>query len=217
MSIPCTDRDLLGIEPGVFLDEGPASQRLIAGDDGAISGTTFTSASADFAAVEIVPGMVLTTYTTIPSEGGAWEIVAVDSATTLTISLLRNDPAGTALAPPTGSDLKFHVLSFAPQIRQKYQDLAERLRMVTESAGIDSADFVDSSQLRSVIAHGALAAIFTARAENATARDANWIKAEYYTNQFRRLQVQLRMAVDLDGDGVPEQTRTLGNVRLRRV
>jgi hypothetical protein len=88
---------------------------------------------------------------------------------------------------------------------------------MAEVAGIRSADFADSTQLRVAAAYGALGSIFVARAENAQPGDANWIKAEYYRQEFRRLQLQLRLVVDANGDGKAEQTRTLGNVALRRV
>jgi hypothetical protein len=38
-----------------------------------------------------------------------------------------------------------------------------------------------------------------------------------YRQEFQRLQLQLRLATDANGDGRTGQTRTLGNVVLRRV
>ncbi|MBN1941813.1 MAG: hypothetical protein JW849_00805 [Phycisphaerae bacterium] len=213
----CQDRDLLCIEPIVYLSGGAGGQSLAAGADGAIAGTTFTSAGSDFVSAGVQAGMVLCTYDTIPAEGRAWEILAVDSATTLSISVLRAEVDGPAVAPPAGTGLSFHVRSFGPQMRGVSATLAEKLRQIAEVAGVASADFADSAQLRATTAHGALAGIFLARADNARPHDANWIKAEFHRAEFLRLQDQLRLAVDLDGDGVAEQTRTLGNVYLKRV
>jgi hypothetical protein len=95
--------------------------------------------------------------------------------------------------------------------------LAEKFRQLSEAAGINSADFADSSQLRQAVAYGSLSGIFVARAENAAPGDANWIKAEHYRRLFQAGQIQLRLAVDADGDGTAQQTRSLGNVTLRRV
>jgi len=213
----CQDRDLLCIEPIVFLSGDAIGRRLIGGGDGAISGTTFTSAGSNFISSGLEAGMVLCTYDAIPAEGLAWEILSVDSATALTISVLRATTEDPAVAPPAGTGLSFYVRSFSPQTQSVSATLAEKLRQLAEVAGIASADFADSAQLRVTTAHGALAGVFLARADNARPHDANWIKAEFHRAEFLRCQEQLRLAVDLDGDGVAEQTRTLGNVYLKRV
>jgi hypothetical protein len=217
MSDFCQDIDLLALEPGIFLSGSFAGQNLLAGKDGAIDGTAFSSASSDLQAAGVEGGMVLCTYATTPSEGLAVEIVSVDSATELTVSVLRPDPQATPTPPPPGTGLLFHIRSFKPQIRSISASLAEKLRASAEVAGVRAADFADSCQLRTTTAHGVLAAIFVARAENASDSDANWIKAQHYRAEFARLQPQLRLAVDADGDGSAEQTRALGNVTLRRV
>jgi len=217
MSELCKDRDLLAVEPVIFLGGGFPCQQLVAGTDGVISGTSFTSAGSDFQSAGVTSGMVLCTYTTIPAEGSALEIISVDSATSLTVSVLRADPASNPVAPPAGTSLSFRIRTFAPQIRGVSDTFAEKMRQIPEVAGIAPSDFADSAQLGRAIAHGALSSIFVARAENAPASDANWIKAEYYRNVFVALQLQLRLAIDSDGDGRAEETRTLGNVALRRV
>ncbi|MHC4981545.1 MAG: hypothetical protein ACYTF6_00040 [Planctomycetota bacterium] len=217
MSEFCKDRDLQAVEPAIFLTSGFPCQELITGTDGVFSGTTFTSASSDFQAAGIVGGMVLCTYSTTPAEGSAFEIVSVDSATTLTVSVLRADPTADPVAPPAGSDLSFFIRTFAPQISGVSATLAEKMRLISEVSGIAQADFADSAQLARTCAYGTLASVFVARAENATPSDANWIKAEHYRNEFLRHQLQLRLVVDSDGDGQAEASRTLGNVTLRRV
>lgn len=213
----CQDRDLLCIEPIVFLGGDALGRRLVTGSDGAIAGTTFTSTGSDFVSVGLEAGMVLCTYETIPAEGRVWEILSVDSATTLTISVLRVATDAPPVAPPAGTGLSFYVRSFGPQIQSVSATLAEKLRQLAEVARIASADFADSNQLRVTTAHGALAGVFLARADSARPHDANWIKAEFHRAEFLRCQDQLRLAVDIDGDGVAEQTRTLGNVHLKRI
>ncbi len=217
MDYYCQDRDLLSIEPIVFIAGGFPSQQLINGTDGSISGTTFTSAGSNFSTAGIKAGMALCSYDTTPSEGNAFEITSIDSATQLTISVLRGSSEDSPTPPPAGSNLSFYIRTFEPQIKMTSSTLGEKLRQMSELAGIDNADFADSEQLRITTAYGTLSSIFTARAENAAAHDANWIKAEHYRNEYRKLQLQLRLAVDEDGDGLAEKTRTLGNVILRRV
>jgi hypothetical protein len=213
----CQDRDLLGIEPGMFLTSSRAGSKLIAGNNGVLSGATFTSSGANFPAAGVETGMVLVVYATIPSEGRAYEIVSVGAAGQLTVSVLRASPDDSPIAPPAGTALQFFVLTYSPQIRRISGALAEKLRATVEASPVASADFSDSAQLRQTAACGTLATILVAQAEEASPDDPNWAKAEHYRREFANLQTQLRLAVDIDGDGLAEQTRTLGNVRLRRV
>jgi hypothetical protein len=214
----CLDRDILSIEPVAYLGGGFMSvQDLAAGDDGVLAGSAFTSPTADFAAAGTQAGMILTTTVTTLAEGSAWEIVSVDSAAQLTVSVLRADALAPPIAPRPGASLSFRVRTLAPRIRDISETLSEKLRRMAEVVGIDSADFADSDQLRRATARGVLAGAFRARADNARPNDANWIKAEHYRREFVQAQNQLRLAVDRDGDGTAEATRTLGNVTLRRV
>ncbi len=212
----CQDRELLSIEPIIFLAGGFPSQKLTSGSNGQISGSTFTASGADFSAAGVKAGMTLCTYATSPAEGSAYEIVSVDSATTLTVSVLRANVEDPAVAPPSQSGVSFYVLTYAAQIQTVSASLGEKLRQITEVSSLASADFADSTQLRLVTAYGTLSEIFVARAENAEAYDANWIKAQHYRQLYRNLQLQLRLVVDADGNGKAEQTRSLGNVKLRR-
>ncbi len=211
----CHDRDLLAIEPDVFTTAGFAGQELISDSDGAISGTSFTSAAGDFVTTGIAAGMVVSIT---PSAGGArsYEIISVDSATSMTVSILRADTDDPATPPQAASGLSYSVRTFGPQIGGVSSTLAEKLRQLSEVAGVASADFADSAQLRYATAHGTLSSIFLARADNAAPFDANWIKAQYYREQFARLQLQLRLVTDTDANGAAETARTLGNVRLIR-
>ena len=217
MSDYCTDRDLLSIEPVVFIGDGFPGQKLIAGDTGNFTGTTFTISGASFTAAGIEAGMVLCAYENTPAEGGGYEVVSVASTTQLTASVLRVDTADPAIAPPVSSSVSYHIRSYAAQIRSVSTALGEKPRQVSETTPLATADFADSTQLRIATAYGTLAEIFTARADNAEPYDANWIKAQHYRQLFGQGQLQLRMAVDTDGDGFAERTRSLGNVTLKRI
>jgi hypothetical protein len=216
MSYYCQDRDILSIEPIVFLGAAFPSQSLIAGSNSQSSGTTFTASGANFNSAGVEAGMVLCTYDTTPAEGSAYEIVSVDSATTLTVSVLRADTDDDSVAPPALSDVSFYIRTYAAQIAAVSETLGEKLRQMAEVSGVATADFADSAQLRAVAAYGSLAEIFVARADNAAPNDANWIKGEHYRKLHRQMLLQLRLVADTDGDGDAEQTRSLGNMTLRR-
>lgn len=212
----CTDRDLLVLEPSAFLDNPPAGQQLLSGSGGQLLGGTFSAAGADFLAAGIQPRMVLVTYGHVPAEGAAWEIISADSATQLTVSVLRASVEAAPIAPADAEGLNFYVLSFLPQIAAASESIAERLRRAGEATDLDAADFVPSDQLRLLTAVAALETVFTAQVRSSRS-DAPAGKAEAYRRRFARDYLQLRLAVDADGDGTAESTRSPANVQLRRV
>ncbi len=210
----CTDRDLLALEPIVFL-QGTASQQFAAGSDGAFSTSVFNSASADFIAAGIAPGMVLTTSATIPAEGVCHEILSVDSATTLTVSILRTQDDDAAILPTDASGLAWRIRTFAANIVDTSATMGEELRQRDE-IDFDTADFVPSDQLRRLCAYGTLAAVFLGRCQHASEDDIHWIKAEHYRAEFRRQRNTLTLLTDTNGDNAAETSRSFGNVQLRR-
>jgi hypothetical protein len=216
MSTHCQDRDLLCIEPIAFLGGGMPYQQLAGGSDGTISGTTFTSSGSDFLSAGVTAGMVLCTYVTAPEEARAWEIVSVDSAASLTVSVLRADPEGPAIAPPADTGLNFAVRTFAAQIAEVSSALDGMLRRLEELRGAGTAEFADPEPLRAVAVAGVLARAFLARAESADGNDVHWTKAKVYREESARLQQGLRLSLDVDEDGTPDETQTPGHLRLRR-
>lgn len=211
------DRDLLRLEPVLFLGGAAASRTLIAGNDGALVGTTFTSPGSDFALADLAAGMVLCTWADAPEEPTAVEIVSVDSATQLTVSVLRESPDSDPVAPPAGSGLGFLVQSYRPEIRQAADQLAHLLSRSGETLRQDPPTFCDAAALRETIAVGALATIFSARSGNGGQTDSAGIKAQRYRREWLAARTRLRVAVDTDGDGLPDETRTLSHVTLRRI
>ncbi|MBS3734483.1 MAG: hypothetical protein KGY99_06100 [Phycisphaerae bacterium] len=216
MTALCTDRDILAVEPLVYLSGTAPVQALAAGDDGQIAATSFTSPGSDFAACGAAIGMVLVATTGSGAPPRAMEVVSVDGATALTVSVLRADASADPVPPTPGQDLSFELRTYAAQIAGVSIALTETLRTAGEADAIAVADFADSVQLARTCTLGVLADVFTARAENAAADDANWIKATHYRRAFAAAQVQLRLVVDADADGQAESQRTLGNVTLRR-
>ena len=212
----CQDTSLLALEPVVYLDPAEVCRAIAVGTDATLAGTTLSDPAADFISAGVAAGMVLCAWTIAPSEGDAWEIASVDSATQLTVSVLRADAEGDAIAPPAATGLSYAVRTLAPTIVDISATLGERMRWAAETGGISTVDFADSAQLASTTACGVLAAVLVSRAGAASSHDANWVKAEHYRSRYQAMQLQLRLAVDADGDGVAEQTRTLGNVTLRR-
>ena len=124
--------------------------------------------------------------------------------------------AGSPVIPAGhSSGLTYCVRTLAAVIEQLGSELSERFRRIGESAGILPENFADSKALASTAAFGVLARVYRGMADSST-KDVRWLKAEHYAAEYERMCSRLRLSVDTNGDGTAEQTRSLGNVRLRR-
>ncbi|MHC4069120.1 MAG: hypothetical protein ACYSR8_06010 [Planctomycetota bacterium] len=94
------DTDILKYEPVLFGELHLPWQVLATGTGGSLSGTTFTANDADFVSAPITAGQVIYVWSADGSLETALEIVSVDSATELTVSVVRADSDGVAIAPP---------------------------------------------------------------------------------------------------------------------
>ncbi len=216
METYCQDRDLLRLEPTLFLAGGAPGQELTRHDGVDVSGTTLTCSSADFTESGIAPGMVVTLYTDHPGEGVGLEIISIDGPTQLTVSVLRPRTDLPAIPPQPCTDASLLVHTYQAQIQAVSSNLGEKLRTLAEAEGVDISDFGPSWQLTHAVTCGVLAEVFTSRAEQGQVDDTTWLKVRHYGDEFRRSLVQIRLTVDANGDGIAERTRSLGNVRLRR-
>src|SRR5690606_33476452 len=97
-----TDRDLLVLEPNLFRDAAWSALTRVSATDATVAGATLTSASSDFLAAGVAPGMIALV------DGAALEVVEVLSSTELSVSRLR-DGASDPPIPPlpvTNADLR---------------------------------------------------------------------------------------------------------------
>src|SRR5438105_8000261 len=83
----CTDIDLIHWEPNICRDAAFASQTLMSGTAN-LSGTTLTISTGSFVTSHIEPNQVVVLSGSI---AGCFPILSVNSATSLTISVLYDD------------------------------------------------------------------------------------------------------------------------------
>ena len=206
-----TDRDLLIFEPALFRDFAWAGQTLVSAADGAIAGTTLTSASSDFAAAGVEPGQVALVA------GASLEVVERTSATTLTISRPRERTAD-APAPPlpvTGAALR--IATFGPQIALMHEEVL-RLLGVSASGGASPSedDILNPRALSRLEALGALHMIFFGAAAAQGQDSPLWARASLYRERYLHERREVFAHIDLDGDGKADAVRRPGLARLRR-
>ncbi len=209
MNNATTDRDLLILEPLLYVDPFLSVQTLCGGSDGHLAATAFSSTACDFQAAGVQAGMVLCAWA-----GGrepiAYEVLAIASAHALTVSMLREQPDGPALPPAAVSGaLSFRVHTYRPQLLSVAQRILEGLHRA-DQADVDLASAGDSPRFRQAVALGAAADIFSARVVSGAADDVNAQKAQLYRGLFDSAVESFQLA---SASGPAAGT---GNVQLRR-
>ncbi len=213
-----TDRDLLLIDPHVFRDVPMMSQQRLKVTDASLTATTLTSPTADFQAAQIDTGcVVLLQDTDTPVE-----VVATTNATTLEVSLPRQDPNAAAIPPSLSTpstDLTVVARTFAPQAAVVHA-------MLLRLAGIDEDDnpqelTADAIVSRSVMAHlealGTLELVYAAAATINGENKQVAAKAERFRQRFNQAVREAAILVDLNGDGLADDQRRFGIINLQRV
>lgn len=207
------DRDLLVYEPTLFRDALFASQIRHQSADAAISGTTLTSASADFAALGVDAGDVAVV------DGAPLEVVSRLSSTQLQVSRLREQTSDAAIAPSPASGASLTVATFAPQ-RKIVHDMLLRaigVEPTDPAASPGEADITNPQAFLRAEALGALHLIFAAAAPMVGPEAPLAEKARIYAERFARARRLLVAGIDLDGDGLPDAVRRANVLQLTRI
>jgi hypothetical protein len=199
------DRDLLVYEPNVFVDMGFAAQRLMWEQPGNISGTTLTVTGVDFAALGVSTGHV------VICSGLALEVVARVSATALTVSLIRADPAGAAVAPVGLSSVSVSIWSFGPQLAAASAAVLASVQLVpgaTVGARLGEDRLLNAGDLRRLTSLMTLEVIFAGAMTAGAARGSlAQVRLEQLRAMIERERQLARASIDVSGDGVEDEVR----------
>ncbi|MHC5165900.1 MAG: hypothetical protein ACYSOI_11315 [Planctomycetota bacterium] len=189
-----SDVDLAKFEPGVFGSWFLSSQVLCGGANGIVAGTQFTASGVDFTAAQAAAGGVIYLESADGAIKGAFEIVSVDDATHLTVSVLRvnNEQAAIPVGSASGR------LSPGCESQQSIEDI------------------VNAEPLRAASIFGVLAMVF----ESLYTGDANQTvlveKKEHYQWRYDRELEQLTVRVDTNDDGSTDKSITPSVVKMQR-
>jgi hypothetical protein len=214
------DVDLLKWEPVLFRDLALASQTLCQGSDGVLSGTTFTSSSASFTSSGVAAGHVIY-LSNIASGGvtdGCYEVVSVDSATQLTVSVVRVTNADNPVAPPSGGSISYCISTFDPQAEEAAYSLLQYFGIgATDDEGELESNVLNIRALRQAAVFAVLSAVFVGSVCGGEEAGGFWRKSLRYQKMFQAARIRARLEVDTNGDNIAEQFQTGGTVRLRRL
>jgi preprotein translocase subunit SecG len=211
------DADILKYEPILFGELHLPWQVLWAGTGGTLSGTTFTANDADFVAARISAGGVVYLQSADGSLDGAYEVVSVDSATQLSLSVIRSDPTDTAVAPPAATDISYRISTFAPQANEVGFQLTEYFGISpgNPASDIGVEDVLDASVLRLASVFAVISIVYAMLAGKA--KDENyWKKSLYYQKLFAKARGQCRLSIDVGADGIADVTKVGASGRLMR-
>ncbi len=211
------DVDILKYEPVLFGELHLPSQVLAAGTGGVLSGTTFTASGADFVSAQVSAGGVIYVQSADGALDGAYEIVSVDSATQLSVSVVRSDSDDTAVAPPAATNISYRVSTFGPQVSEVGFQLTEYfgIKPGNPASDIDVEDVLDTDVLKRASVFAAISSVYAMLASKA--KDENfWKKSLHYQTLFARARERCRLSIDVGSDGVADVTKFGASGRLVR-
>ena len=213
-----TDADLLKWEPAVFREIAPEHQCLVRGEGASSLLYQVTAPGAAFVAARVRPGHVV--HLANPDQGvdGYYEVMSVEGETEL-LATLVGSPVDEWVPLPTATDLDFAIHTFDPQHEEARWALLARfgLEMDASDGAKDLERWIlEHRSLRRASVALVLATVFRGQAVAAATDGALARKAEHYARLYEDEVAKVRLAVDRDADGRPDDVRSLGSHRLRR-
>lgn len=211
------DTDILKYEPVLFGELHLPWQVLATGTGGSLSGTTFTANDADFISAAITAGQVIYVWSADGSLETALEIVSVDSATQLTVSVVRADSDSAAISPPSATNISYRISTFGPQASEAAFGLTEYfgIKPGDPSSNIDAEDILETSVLRQASVFAVISSIYAMLASKAE-DEGFWKKSLHYQNLFGKARERCRLSIDTSGDSIADITKTGASARLVR-
>ena len=210
------DVDILRYEAALFGELHFPWQILCEGTGGVLSGTTFSKTGENFEAAGVQAGGVIYLQNA-GGPDGAYEIVSVDSATSLTVSVVRADEDSLAVSPPAGSDVTYRISTFAPQANEALFALTQYFGIGPghPSSVYDTDDIVDAGVLKQASVYAIIAAIYATLAGRVE-DDGFWKKSLHYQKLFEQSRERCQLSIDIDGDGSGDSSRAGCDITLVR-
>jgi hypothetical protein len=206
------DRDLMRWEPILFGTLHRPAQQMAGGTLAQLQNATFTATDAGFVTKGIQAGMVLYVCDAEGELENCFDIISVDDDQTLTVSVVRPGNDDPVICPPSGENLDWRITSYQVQIVQ----VSRALMQYFGYGDADVESFLDPTQLNTAVTMAALAAIFAGAATGQQDDAALWEKSRYYQKQFHEAREKIRLEIDVNHDGIADQCKLGGSVRLRR-
>ena len=211
------DIDILKYESILFGELHPPGQVLISGSNGVTSGTTFTSTGSDFTSASVEAGGVIYLRSSDGAIDGVYEIVAVDSATQLSISVLRELSTDNSVGLASATNVFFRVSTYKPQIGEAEFELTEYLGIKPgdPDSDYDSSDVLDTGGVKRMTVFLTLSRIYSMLASKSDS-DNSLEKSQYYQRLYEKSRERSRVSLDVGSDGQADVEINGGSIKLKR-
>jgi hypothetical protein len=209
------DVDILKYEPILFSDLYFAGQVLAIGSGAVISNSILTAADGNFINSQIASGMVVYLQNQDNTISSAYEIISVNSATQLALSVLRADSQTNAVPVSDGDDVSYRICTYQAQSKEMLLQLAQQfgLRPAVADGTYSIDDILEPSVLRQVSVYGVLSMIYATLAEK---QDDFWKKSSYYRQLYEKAFQRCKVSIDLGNDQIADFGLNGSSVRLMR-
>lgn len=211
-----TDTDLLRLDPDIFHRADTAATRLLETADAQTSGSTLTSATADFESAGIDAGHVA-----VLEKGGVIEVLEIverSDAQTLSVTRPRATTDEPTIEPTADTNWSLRIVSFARLVEAARIDLlaAADLGENDSPAAVSVNVVLHPQPLARLLARWTIERAWT-QAAAASPDDASIAAAlDAARSQLRHAWGRTVVVLDLDGDGVADATRRLSVAAMRR-
>jgi hypothetical protein len=213
-----TDADLLKWEPAVLRDIVLDHQRLTRGSGATSLGFSVTAEDGNFVTSQVRPGHAI--HLANPDQGvdGYYEVLSVESETELLAGVVggREDEW---IPLPTATDLDFAIRTFDPQHEEARWALLARFGLEVDASDAD-ADLerwiAQHRSLRRASVALVLATLYRGQASGDLEAAGLARKAEHYARFYEDEAARVRLPLDRDADGRPDDVRGPASFRLRR-
>jgi hypothetical protein len=215
-----TDANLLKWEPAILRELALDHQCLARGSGASSQTFSVVAEAAGFKTARVAAGHVIHLRNDDQGIDGYYEVLSVESETELLAGMLGG--RGDEWVPlPTGTDLEFDIHTFDPQHEEARWALLARFGLETDAADADTADGLDRWIFqRRVLRHASmalvLATIYRGQAAGGPETSGLAQKADHYARLYEDEVAKARLVLDRDGDGRPDDVRSLSSHRLRR-
>lgn len=217
MTVFSNDADLLVYEPVLFTEAALPGQVLCRGSAAQLDGTALVQGECDFTACGLEPGGVIHLFNPDTGYDKTVEIVFVDSAAQVTVSLVRGESGASLLPPGDAEPLSFGAVSYRPQARAAFRELTRffNLRPGAPDGLYGTEHVLDLECLRTPSVYATLAKVYASLGRT-NHDDEHWGKSRYYRDLYIETRRGLRIAIDTNADGRADLVRTGNSLTLNR-
>ncbi|HBG27486.1 MAG: hypothetical protein A2Y10_02835 [Planctomycetes bacterium GWF2_41_51] len=212
------DVDILKYEPILFGDLHFAGQELISGIGANVSGSVLNAPGANFMNNQIIAGMVVNLRSEDSLIDDCYEIISIDSAAQLTVSIMRADGQAEIIPLKDAEDVSYKICTYQAQSNEIFLQLTQHfgLRPGVSDGQYSVDDILDVSVLRQVSVYGILSGVYATLSGKSDDKENYWKKSQYYRGLYEKALQRCRISFDLGDDGIADSVRSGSSVRLMR-